>query len=178
MACTSITALARNCGEGIVAGLEKLYMVAFKDLVPVSGSTEVYSTATNGVVNEIGLDTGKSFVEIGLLKSTAGLEEKLTKDNSKGIAFLDQTFTLVLGDLSTENREWIESVMMQPVAVLIKSRTGKFYTSGLNGQFELSELTGGTGSKEDDQIGYTLTFKGISTKLIPQVEPSIVSGLI
>lgn len=180
MACSSLIALPRACGTGVVAGLEKLYMIAYNDLATADGATNenTYTTSTGGIVNDIGLDSGKKFVEIGLLKSTAGLAEALTKDTTKGTSFLTQTFTLVLGDLTVENKAWIESVMNQPVAILIKSRTGKFFVTGLNGQFELSALAGGTGTADADLIGYTLTFSGIDTKLIPQVDGTIIADLI
>lgn len=178
MACSSIVALPRVCGaEGVVAGLEELYMIAHTDLATVSGTTN-HTTASNGVVNDIGLDSAKKYVQIGLLKSTAGLNEALTKNAQTGTAFLTQTFTLVLSNLSTENKQFIESVMNQPVSILIKSRTGKWFVAGLNGQFELSALEGGTGIAEGDLIGYTLTFTGLSTKMIPQVDESIITTLI
>ena len=179
MACSSLVALPRACGaEGVMAGLEKLYMIAFADLAPISGSTEVYDTSVGGMVNEIGLDSGKHYVEVGLLKSTAGLQEALTKNAQNGTAFFTQTFTLVLGGITAENRAFVQSVLNQPVAILIKSRTGKFFAAGLNGQFELSAAEGGTGTAESDLIGYTLTFSGISTALVPEVDPTIVEDLI
>lgn len=181
MACPSLIALPRACGaEGVVAGLEKVYMIAFNDLaIPVGQTTdEVYTESVNGMISAIGLDASKSFVEVGLLKSTAGLNEALTKDTKTGTSFLTQTFTLVLSDLTADNRIFIQGVMNQPVSILIKTRTGKYFASGLNGQLELSGLEGGTGTAEGDLIGYTLTFSGIDTKLIPQVDPTIVADLI
>lgn len=179
MACSSLVALPRACGaEGTVGGVDKLYMIAFNDLAAVSGGTEVYGAASNGVVNNIGLDAGKTFVEIGLLQSTAGLNEEMTKDNTKGIAFFTQTATVVLAGISPENRTFVESVLNQPVAVLFKAKTGNFYVAGLSGSMELSALTGGLGVAPTDANGYTLTFTGISTKLIPQVDSTIVPSLI
>ena len=172
MACVSITALPRACGsEGIVAGLEKMYMISYSDYAS-------HTLATNGIVSAMTLDADKTFVEIGLLRSSSGLNETLTKNLENGQSFLTQTMTLVLADLTVENKNWIESIMNQPVAVLIKTRTGKYFAAGLSGQFELSGLEGGTGLKEGDLMGYTLTFSGIDTKLIPQVDSTIVADLI
>ncbi|RZK04520.1 MAG: hypothetical protein EOO46_16495 [Flavobacterium sp.] len=155
-------------------------MVAFSDMGPHADSTtgDVYTTATGGTVNAIQMDSGKKFVEIGLLKNTSGLNEALTKDSTKGISFFTQTFTLVLGDVTIENKAFVESVMNQPVAVIIKTRTGKYFAAGLNGLFELASAEGGTGVAETDLIGYTLTFSGLSTGTMKLVDPSIVAGLI
>lgn len=175
MACTSLVALPRACGsEGVVGGLEKLYMISHIDL---SGTT-TYTTSSGGVVNNISLDAGKKYVEIGLLKSTAGVKETMTKNAQNGTLYFTQSLTLVLGNLTLENKAFVESVMNQPVSVLIKSRTGNYYVAGLNGQFELESLEGGTGTAEGDLVGYTLTFSGVDTKLVPQVDASIVSTLI
>ena len=180
--CSSLTALPRACGaEGIVAGLEKAYIVSFNDLAAPSGSVngDVYTVdSETGMVASIGVASGKMFVEVGLLKSTAGLTEKLTKDTKVGSAYLTQTFTLVLADLSADNKSFVENVLNQPVAVIVKSRTNKFYAAGLNGQLELTTLDGGTGAAEGDLMGYTLTFEGIDTKLIPAVDPTIINGLL
>lgn len=178
MACTSLVSLPRACGaEGVVAGLEKLYAIAYSDLAIVTGTTN-HTVSSSGIVNQIGLDSTKKFVEVGLLKSTAGLQEALTKNAQTGTAFLTQTLTLVIGNLTAENKTFAESVLNQPVAIMLKTRTGKYFVAGLNGQFELSGLEGGTGVAEGDLIGYTLTFTGISTSLIPQVDETIISTLI
>lgn len=181
MACSSLVALARACGaEGLVGGVGSLYIIAFADTAVPSGSTNgnIYTVSTGGLVSDIGLASGKNFVEVGLLKSTAGLNEELTKNTQTGSAYLTQTLTLVLADLSSENKAFAESVLNQPVVVIVKSRTGKYYAAGLNGQLELSALTGGTGTAEGDLLGYNLTFSGIDTKLIPQVDPTIISDLL
>lgn len=181
MACSPIVTLPRACGTaGVIAGLESLYVISFVDLAPASGTagSPTFTLSAGGVISAIGLDSGKKFVEVGLLKSTAGLKETLTKDTSKGLAFLTQEFTLVLADLTAENKVFVESVLNQPIAILIKTRTGKYFAAGLNGQFELSALEGGTGTSETDLIGYTLTFAGLDTKLIPMVDTSIIATLI
>lgn len=176
MACNSLTALPRACSDGIVAGLEKMYIIAFKDLTSVSGSTEVYATATNGTVNNIGFVTSSvKYVEVGLLKSTSGLSETLTKDTTKGVSFFTQTYTTVLGDLTIENQTFIKSTVNQPVSVIYKTRTGKYFVIGLNGQLEMSAVDGGTGIAESDLAGHTLTFSGISKTPAPFLDSSILT---
>ncbi len=177
MACNSLTALSRACSDGVAAGLDKVYIIAFKDLDIISGTT-VYTTSGTGVVNNIGLASGKTYVEIELLKSTSGLNEKLTKDNTKGTSFFTQTFTIVLGDLTTENATFIKNVTNQPVSVIYKTRTGKHFVVGLNGQFQVSQIDGGTGTAEADLIGHTLTFEGVSLSVAPLLDESLLATLI
>lgn len=181
MACTSLTALPRACGaEGIIAGIEKVYIVSYTDLAPATGvaGTPFYTTAVNGMISDIGLDASKKYVEVGLLKSTSNFKETLTKNPQNGTAFFTQEFTLTLSDITVENKAFVQNVLNQPISIIIKSRTGKHFVAGLNGQFELSAMEGGTGAAEGDLIGYTLTFQGLSTTLIPMVEDSLLVDLV
>jgi len=179
MACNSIVALPRVCSDGNIGGLEKAYLIAFKDLKAItSATTEVYSASTNGTVVTVGLQSGKTFVEVGLLKSTSGLAEKATIDPTKDQAFFTQTYTLALGGLSVENSTFINSIKNQPVALIIKTRTGKYLVCGLNGQFNAINVEGGTGTVEGDMVGYTITMEGFSSSVAPFLDPTILSGLI
>jgi hypothetical protein len=178
MACNSLVALPRVCSDGVLAGVEKVYIIAFKDLETYPGTNEVFSATTAGTVVDIAFAGSERFVEIGLLKSTSGLNEVLTKDNTRGTSFFTQTFTVVLSDVTADNHKFIKDVQNQPVAVLYKTRTGKWFVAGLNGQFEISAIEGGTGVAEADLIGYTLTFNGISTTVAPLVLESEVQDFI
>lgn len=178
MACDSLVALSRACGsEGLVGGISQAYMIAFADCENVGSSTDIY-TLTGGVVSEIGVASGKSFVKVDLLPSSSGLTEELTKNTSTGNSYLTTTFTLVLADLNAANRGFISSVLNQNVVVVTKSRTGKFYAAGLKGELELSALTGGLGIAEGDAVGHTLTFTGITSLLIPSVDPTLIPTLL
>jgi hypothetical protein len=180
-ACVSVAALARACGtDGVAAGIEQLYIIAFKDLAPISGDagTPIYATASNGMVSNIGLADTKSYVKIDLLKSTSGFKDPMTKNNQNGTLFYTPEMNLVLSDLTIENRNFILSVQNQPVSMLYLNRTGKYFVVGLNGQFELSALEGGTGTAEADLIGSTLTFSGIDTVPMRQVELALVPTLL
>jgi hypothetical protein len=179
--CSSINALLKQCApEGVVAGLEAFYIISYADLAPASGTagSPTYATATNGLVSDIGLKDTKKFVEIALIRSTSGIEEEGKIDLPTNSQWFEQKATLVLSDLTVENRAFVMSVLSQPVAILTRTRTGKYIVAGLNGLFQLSSVKTGTGLKEGDLTGYTLEFSGIDTKPVMQVDPTIVSGLI
>ncbi|MFL5810204.1 MAG: hypothetical protein ACJ749_11830 [Flavisolibacter sp.] len=177
MACTSLTALQIACGsQGIVSGIERLYVVAFNDLDASTGST--FTTASNGMVSAITLDTGKKYVEVGVLRDTVELKDSYTANPSNGTGFHTQSFDLTLAGLTPENYAFIESVKTQPVSILIKSRLGNYFAAGLNGLMQLEKMEGGTGKAAGDLQGYTLTFSGIATKSLTQVDPTIVAALI
>lgn len=179
MACESLTSITRVCNpEGILGGLGKLYMMTFADAQNITGTDKIYTTAISGLISEIGVKTGKMFVDIALLQSTAGLNEELTKNLQTGTAFLTRTLTTVVQGLSTENRAWVDNVINQPVIAIVKTRSGSYFAAGLDGEMELATLAGGTGIAEGDLQGYTLTFTGVSGKLIPGVDPTIIADLL
>lgn len=178
MACTSLTALLRACGaEGLAGGISKAWAMTYADAVEGTNG-KIYTTTTGGIVSAIDVATGKLFVEIGLLKSSAGLGEELTKNRATGTAFITQTLTLVLADLTTENRTFVESVLNQPIVVIVRTRTGKLFVAGLSGDLELATLAGGTGTAEGDLIGYTLTFTGVEQSLMPPLDPTLLPTLL
>lgn len=179
MACSSLVALPRVCStDGIVGGLQELHMIAFADLAPVSGSTLTYAQAApGGIVNQIGLQATKKFIKIDILKSTSGLEEVMTKDYQKGSLFFTQKLNLILGGNTVINQAFIQSVLSQPVVIIVKSRTGLYFVAGLTGQFELDSLTGGSGVAEADLNGFSLGFGGVSTTFAPMVDPTILSTI-
>jgi hypothetical protein len=176
----SLVAVAQTCGQNNVAGVEKLYMIAYSDLAAAAGAVagEVFTKATNGMVNAIGLDSGKKFVEIGTLKDGVGFVSNGTIDVAKGLSYDVPTLNVNLGDLSIDFEKFVKDVTLRPVVAMIKSRTGKWFIAGLNGQFWLSQRSASVGAALGDDYGYKLTFEGVELDGVTQVDPTIVSGLI
>lgn len=180
MACNSITAISRVCGTSVIPGSEKLWLIAHKDLDVVSG-TDVYTvgaTGSNTWITQIGLDAGKTFVDIGYLRDTASFTSEGTIDPTRGVAFATNTLTFKLGDVSLENQTFLETVLTQPVAAILKLRNGKYFALGLGGLFQLSAFTVTSGAGPADEVSYTLTFNEIDGIVPRQINPSIISGLI
>ena len=177
--CTSLTALTRECGtEGIMGGILKMYIMAYADFKSIGAAGSPIYTETTGTVSALGIVTAKKFVEIGLLKSTAGIVETLTKNAQNGTAFYTQDFSLVLSNVSAENRAFVKSVLNQPVSIIVKGRNNKDYIIGLNGLLELDSLSGGTGVAEGDLNGYTLGFKGLDSDLVKFIDPALYATIL
>lgn len=178
MACASIITLPRTCGSTgfLQAGVKELYMIAYGDLINVGTSSQVY-TLTNNIVTAIGITAGKGFVKIGILKETAGINEKLTK-NPNGTGFITQTGTVKLVDINVANQTFIDSVANQPVAYIVKMNTDAYVVAGLNGLCELGDLEGGTGVASGDDLGYALSFVGTDKMTVRTVDPSIISTIV
>lgn len=170
MACLSLTSLPLVCGsEGVIAGVSRLYMIAHKDLKAVTGSPFPYVIATSGVVNEISLQTGKTFVEVGLIKNTSGINETGVF-NENGTSYSTVELTLSLLDITAENITFVNSVKRQDVAAIAQDKQGRYYAIGFNGGLRTSALTATTGTADADAIGYNLTFTGNDTFGLKPVE--------
>lgn len=180
MACNSITAISRVCGTSVIPGSEKLWLIAHKDLYAVSG-TDVYTvgaTGSNTWITAIGVTASKDFVEIGYLRDTASFTAEGTIDPTRGVAFATNTLTFKLGDVSLDNQTFLETVLTQPVAAILKLRNAKYFALGLGGLFQLSAFTVTSGAGPADEVSYTLTFNEIDGIVPRQVNPAIISTLI
>lgn len=176
MACLSLSGLSRTCGVAVLGGVEKFYAIAYKDLVPVStATTEVFAVGTNDVVNDIGV-SATTFVEIELVRETSGLNETYTKEGL--VSYFTQTGTLVLGEISIENRNFVKSLINNPVAIIYKSKMGKYYLIGQDGTCEMTASEGGLGTAIGDTNGYTITFTATSSKPAYIVDESLIPSLI
>ena len=175
MACSSITAITRLCGTAVIPGTEKMWMVAFKDLYNISG-TDVYTVGTSSnLVNAIGLTGSKKFVEIQALRDSSGFDSAFTIDPTKGVRFSTNTLTFKLGDLTVENQLFVDTVVGQPVAAILKLRTGRYYVLGLGGLMEATGAQGTSGKSSGDEINYTLTFNEVASGVPYQVDPTIIT---
>ena len=179
MACPSLVALARDCQGAQIGGAETIYAISFKDLVPVSSATtEVYSASSNNIVISVGTSGSTKFVKIAVAKNTAGFTESLKKDLTTGTNYIEQKVTIDVQGLSTENRNFVESVRYQPIALLVKTRTKKWFLIGADGELELSALEAGIGVKADDGQGYKMTFDGVSANLALPVDSTIIASIV
>ena len=177
MACSSISAITRICGSVNKPGVEKIWMVAYKDLYAVSG-TDTFTVATSSYyVNAIGLTGSVKFVPVGILKDTTGFDTAGTLDPTKGTNNVVNTVTVKLSGLSVENRNFVSALTFNPVAILFKGRSGNYYVTGLGGLCELASFNATTGKTSADDLGYTLTFNEAGD--IPyQVDPTLISSIV
>lgn len=175
MPCNSISAVTRVCGTSNIPGTEKMWMVAFKDLAPVSGDAVYVLSGTSSMVTQIGA-TG-TYVEIAALRDTAGFDSEFTKDVTRGVAFATNTISFKLGDLTVEHQEFVETILNQPVSVLLKLRNGKYYVMGLTGQLEVSAIQATSGRTSADELSYTITLNEIVGITPYIVDPSIIATI-
>lgn len=176
MACESLIQYARDCGKNAVEGInDSVYLIAFSDLKPVSGSTEVFNTVS-GLISEIALKTGTTkFVKWGTVEKSSAIKETYTY-NENGSFDIVKELTFGLNNIgSVEAKNAIEKLIANPVAALLKLRTGKWIALGLSGQFMAKTIEGSAGTGSNGRV---ITLSGSDVDFIQPVDPTIITALL
>ncbi|WP_428329047.1 hypothetical protein [Mucilaginibacter sp.] len=179
MACTSVLAYTKQCSRGISGGVAKLWVIGYGDLVTISGSTEVYAMASGTtIVNQVNIASGKTFVSVGLLKESVSYKGTIKRDSSTGAFENSQETTIVISSITEVAKQFVDSLMQQPVALLIKLRSGVYIVSGLNGFCELTNVTEETGTKNSDMNGYQLKLSGVEEGFTKTIDPTYIASIV
>jgi len=175
MACKSLISYSRECESAISAGVGKLYLISYHDLDKVVGSTYAVE---GGLISKINVAKAKNFVEVGLLRDTVGITETLAKTPTTGTQEITTQLTLVISNITLESRTFVDTLLNAgEVAAVIELKSGRFIAVGLDGYFEVTGLTGGSGVTGQELNGYNITLTGVESKLMQLVDPVIVPGL-
>lgn len=175
MACNPILTYSNNCNKVTVAGVQSLYLVGHSFLAPLSGTTEVYATGANDMVNAIGATGSTKFVKIGILPKAVAIKNPYAYDPATGIGEFTEELTLPVSNVSVDSRKLVKSLVGQPVSALIKLTSGVFLAMGLDGMLNVTAVEGAVDGSAN---AYTITFTGTSGDFTPIVDPTIVAGLI
>lgn len=174
MACNPILPYSNTCSKTTVGGVQSLYLIGHNSLTPLSGSTEVYAVGVNDMVNAIGATGSTKFAKIGILPKAVALKNPYTFDPSTGVAEITEELTLPVGNVNTDSRKLVKSLVGQPVSALIKLTTGTWLAMGLDGMLYVTAVEGAIDGAAN---AYTITFSGTSGDFTPIVDPTIVVGL-
>jgi hypothetical protein len=182
MGCASLVALAntQECGTAMGGG-KLLYLIAYSDTIAPADANpgdNYIIDDTTGVLSALGLASGKTFVKVATLKESLGMSETLTSDATKNVAYYTQNLPFSVG-LSTPERQFVKSILNNPVVALFQSRTeGKFYIAGLDGNLMLTASERNLGTALGDGLSNALTLSGASKELIAEVPDTLVKTLI
>lgn len=176
--CLPIAALAKQCNNSLMAGLEEIvYILPYTDLAPDSTGL-AYTQASNGMISTILLDSSKKFVKVGTIDRSAKFDQEGAFAENE-TAFYNDSITFKLLGLSTENRNFLKSIMNNKVVIMVRDMDGNYLIAGLTTpRLKCSGMSTTTGAKEGDDIGTTLTFTGTSKEPYLFVDDSIISTIV
>ena len=174
MSCeNSLEAFLGQCGA-VKAGLKDHFIIAYDDLAILSGSTEPYATSVNGVINAIGLASGKKFVKIKNTRGTGQFTDTgATAEN--GVETITHEYTLSIDSFSAENKKFAESLSGRELVLLTKLKSGKYAALGIDGGLYLS---GSVLTVNGTDNSRALTFTGEAVNFVPEIDATIIASLI
>ncbi|RKR82658.1 hypothetical protein BDD43_2843 [Mucilaginibacter gracilis] len=179
MGLNSVKAYTKQAGKGYSGGVQKLWAIAYSDLATVTGSTEVYTTASGTTqINAIGLASGATFTSIGLLRENASFKGTAKRDASTGAFDNSIEVGFSISNITDTAKQFVDSLSYAPVALLIKLRSGNYVVTGLNGTMEFSEATEDSGTKNGDFVGYLIKVMGFEDGFTKTVDPALIASIV
>lgn len=151
-------------------GIKSVYLIAFDN---VSGVTE-----SNGTVSAIAKANNGRFYKYNLQRGTSSWNEAYTDSAENGTSFHVQTLTVILNKMQAAVSNEIRVLSKNRLMAVVEDRNGKFWLLGEENGLERSGGQAGSGTAMGDRNGYELTFTSDNIEYAPEVNSSIIAGLV
>lgn len=172
MACNTVTLNGINAKCDTSAGGIKRVLIAQKDDVDIKTVDE------NGVITEITMATGKTFVQWLFRRNTANYSTSMTSDASIGNSIITTDLNLQFTKAEATKRLEIQSAINAAAVVIIEDMYGQYILLGKDNEVSVTAVNQQSGTAVTDLNGYTLTFQDVSLELPHFVDASIISSLL
>lgn len=161
---------AQECRD-TVGGVISFYITNYANV-------ESIDKAVDGSVTGITMTTGTTFYTFTPNKNTSTWGQTIQGTPESGTLGFEHTATMVFSKNEQADINTVKLLGMSNTMVIVKERSGRYY---LLGEFEGMELTEGnfaSGTVLADTNGWTLTFASSNRNPAPEVDSSIIAGLI
>jgi ligand-binding sensor domain-containing protein len=169
MSCALTQGFALDCRDSI-GGIKSVYLIARADIASI--------TEAAGVVTAITKDAGKFFYKYELVRGTSSLTENINASVENGTVFYAQELTMILNKLEANKRNEILLLAKNNLTAVVEDQNGKYWLIGKLNGVDITGGSGATGTAHGDRNGYTLTFSGSEKELAPEVQSSVIAGLV
>jgi hypothetical protein len=169
MACVLTQGYTLDCRESM-GGIKAMWLIAHTNVSSV--------TEASGIVSGITKGAGKVFYKYELVKNTGSITETVTASVENGSVFYAQELSVVLNKLQANTRNEILLLAKNTLMVVVQDANDKYWLLGRYTGLDLTGGTAATGTALGDRNGYTLTFSGGEKELAPEVDSSIIAGLV
>jgi hypothetical protein len=149
--------------------LDSIYLGNYSQLGSVSKDV-------NGVVTGITLTTGSTIFSYQFENETGSFLNEFQVSN--GNKWFNQTVNFTLAGLDQTRMDLIETLGLAKVFAICRDKRGKAFLLGNYGGMEVSTLTSNSGAAQGDANGMTVSLMGASLEISPEVEVSIIAGLL
>jgi hypothetical protein len=169
MACALTQGYVLDCKDSL-GGITEVLFIASKD---VTATTEV-----SGVITAVTKASGKRFYKYELVKETSSFVENVNASVENGSIFYQQELTVILNKLQANTRNEILLLAQNLLVAVVKDNNGKYWYLGKTRGLDITGGSAGSGTAMGDRSGYTLTFTAKEPELTPEVQSSIITGLL
>lgn len=169
MACAITSGFALDCRD-VVGGIKNLYIAPLSSVTAVSQNASGYVTA---------ITTTGDFYKYELLPRGANsFTENIQADPATGSVAYEPTLSVVFSKLTYETANKLDLVIKNRVAIIVETKDGSYFLAGKDNGMEVNGGTAASGAAMNEFQGYTLTFSGMEKAFSPEVDPSIIAGLL
>jgi|SRR4051812_22229726 len=169
MACNLTQNMTIDCRDSI-GGAKEILFIEFDNVTSM--------TEASGVVTAMVLASGKQFRRYVVPKETSFFTEALTANVQNGTNFYQQELTIVLNKMQANTRNEIQLLAQNRLIAIVLDLNGKYWLLGKEQAIDATGGDGGTGTAHGDRNGYQRVFTGMERFMAPEVQASIIAGLL
>lgn len=169
MPCALTQSIIIDC-RGSVGGLKEAYFIEFDNVESITESA--------GIVTAIEVATAKQFRKYQLPKETGFWTETPNSNVQNGTLFYQQELTVVINKMQANTRNEIMLLAQNRLIAIVLDLNGKYWLLGRTTALDLTSGEGGSGTAHGDRNGYTRVFTGMEPEMAPEVQASLIAGLL
>lgn len=169
--CALTQGYSLDCRDSL-GGITEVYFIEAANV------TSVTEASGGGTLTAITKASGKVFRKYELVPGTSSLTETINASLANGTIFYAQELSIILNKLQANTRNEILLLAQNNLKVVVGDANGKYWYLGRVNSMQVSGGNGATGTAQGDRSGYTITFSGAEKQMAPEVQASLIAGLI
>jgi hypothetical protein len=169
MPCVLTQNLVLDCKESM-GGISQILVIEKANVTAITEAVGVVTAITKGA--------SKKFFSYDLPAETSGLTENINASVQNGTVFYEQVLTFVLNKLAVNTRNELLLLAKNTLLVIVKDVNGTYWLIGKENGCDVTAGSSATGTARGDRSGYSITITGKEKELAPQVQSSIIAGLL
>lgn len=172
MSCSLTTGFAVGCDDS-VGGVRRFLIGGMPSDFAATQNASGMATAISGT----GL-TYYAYETTNAQGAVSTFNDNAVVNSQNGTSFFDQTATYVLNKMEQVKRNEVKMIARAKMTVIVEDNNGKYWLMGQQNGVRLVSSESGTGAALGDRNGYSLSFQGQEFDNAPEVDPTIIAGLL
>lgn len=153
-------------------GVKEIYIIDY------SYVTGVTLSGTTGIINGIGLTSGKKFYTYKLRKEVGSMESTINTNDQTGTISYETSVVANFAQMTAAKRLEVMSLAIGNLIVIVKDSNDKYWYLGYDYPVVLTAGGGTTGTALTDANQYTITLTDKGKYLPFEIDSTIISGII